>query len=278
MNFPRALQAARQASRPRRPFLGVASAFLVWGCSAVPAGPPPGPPEPSAYYVEVGDSIADADEIEALLAGYRAEMEEELAEVLGHATGPFVKADPEGALDNLVAEAVLHVARQEVDSAVHAALLNDGGLRVPLASGPLLMTHAFELLPFRNYLTLLTLSGAEMEQLADQIARSRGEPVAGWTMALDGEDAVDVRIGGEPVDPDAEYLLVTVDYLVDGGGTWSVLWGAGPGRRQNTEILIRDAFAAYLREVGEVSPDLFLDRRIRLAGAPAGTHPERPPR
>ncbi len=247
---------ATPAPRPRRlPWVSVGGACLAFGCSG---------------------HAGAASEIESLLAGYRAEMAAELAEVVGYATGPFAKADPEGALDNLVADAVLHAARQEVDDTVHAALLNDGGLRVPLlASGPLLMTHAFELLPFRNYLTVLTLSGEEMERLADEIAASRGEPVAGWTMMLDGDDAVDVRVGGEPVDPARDYKLVTVDYLVDGGGARSLLWDIDPSKRRDVGLLIRDAFVRYVSEMHEVSP--VLDGRIRFVEAPRGSR-SAPPR
>lgn len=199
-----------------------------------------------------------------MLKPYRSEIQKVLDEVVGTAAGPFEKADPEGTLDNLVADAVLCVARRMASDTVHAVLLNDGGLRVPLAAGPLRAVHAFELLPFRNYLTVLELTGDQMERLADEVAASRGEPVAGWTMALDGDDAVDVRVGGEAVQAGGRYRLATVDYLADGGGTWSVLWEAGGGEREDLDILVRDAFVRYVREQGEVVP--VLDGRIRRAG------------
>jgi len=215
--------------------------------------------------VEIVDSFPPSKEIEEILAPFRAGMEAELAEVVGQARGPFEKADPEGTLDNLVADAVLSVARQLADDAVHAVLLNDGGLRVPLAPGPLRVNHAFELLPFRNYVVVLTLAGDQMERLADEIAATGGEPVAGWTMALADGEAIDVRVGGEPVDPEAEYRLATIDYLADGGGAWSVLWEPKDDAREDLGILIRDALVCYLRQVGEVTPEL--DGRIRAAGA-----------
>ena len=83
-------------------------------------------------------------------------------------------------------------------------------------------------------------------------------------MELDSEDAVRVQVGGDPVDPDRVYRLATVDYLVNGGGTWSVLWEAEEGSREDLDILIRDVFVAYLQEVGTVTPTL--DGRIRPAG------------
>ncbi len=246
----------------------LAAALVIAGCSDAPREPSPGPAgfivrEAPVEFTEVGDSIVPAPDIEALIAPYRVQLEDQLAEVLGHATGRFVKDDPEGALDNLVADALLEVARELASDTVHAALINEGGLRVPIAAGPILMRHAYELLPFENYITVLTLTGAQMERLADEIAAANGEPIAGWTMELDGDDAVRVLVGGERIDPARTYRVATVDYLVNGGGTWTVLWEAGPGAREDLDILIRDAFVTYVRAHGTVSPRL--DGRIHAA-------------
>ena len=259
-------------SRIRQPYL-IAAALVLGGCADAvpPSADVPGSPgfsirEAPVRFTEVGDSVAPAAEIEAMIAPYRVQLEEQLAEVVGHAAGDFLKDDPEGGLDNLVADALLHVARRRARDTVHVALINQGGLRVPLAEGPIQMRHAYELLPFENFVTVLSLTGEQLERLADQIALAGGEPVAGWTMALDGDDAVEVRVGGEPVDQDRVYRLATVDYLVNGGGTWSVLWEVEPRSREDLDILIRDAFVAYLQEVGTVTPTL--DGRIRSVGDP----------
>ena len=249
-----------------RPML--AAAVLLGSCIVAERAPEPPPralpvsAAPVAFTV-VGDSIESAADIEALIAPYRARLGEQLAEVLAHAGGAFRKADPEGTLENLVADALLDVAQDLAGEPVHVALLNDGGLRVPIAEGPILMRHAYELLPFENYVTVLSLSGSQLERLADEIAESCGEPVAGWTMELNGDDAVNVRVGGQPIDPERTYRLATVDYLVNGGGTWTVLWEAGAQAREDLDVLIRDVFVAYLRERDTVSPAL--DGRVRPA-------------
>lgn len=251
-----------------RPALaGPAAALILAACTDAP------PPPPAAFtlhearvdFTQVGDGIEPAPDIEAMIAPYREQLEEQLAVVLGRAEGDFSKDDPEGTLDNLVAEALLHAARGHSGDTVHASLVNEGGLRVPLAAGPILMRHAYELLPFENFVVVLSLSGAQMERLADEIAVTTGEPIAGWTMQLNGDDAVGVRVGGEPIDPKSTYRLATVDYLVNGGGDWSVLWGVEAGAREDLDILIRTAFVEYLGEMGTVTP--VLDGRIRNAGS-----------
>ncbi|MYA63090.1 MAG: hypothetical protein F4139_14425 [Gemmatimonadetes bacterium] len=247
-----------------RPVLGApAAALILAACSDAPPRAPASftIQETHVDFTQVGDSIEPAPDIEAMIAPYREQLDEQLAVVLGHAEGPFSKDDPEGTLDNLVAEALLHAARSHSGDTVHASLVNEGGLRVPLAAGPILMRHAYELLPFENFVVVLSLSGAQMERLADEIAITTGEPIAGWTMELDGDDAVGVLVGGEPIDPEGTYRVATVDYLVNGGGEWSVLWEVEPGSREDLDILIRTAFVEYLREKSAVTPTL--DGRIR---------------
>ncbi len=246
------------------PAAGLVAALALGGCAGTAPGPTFTLREAPVDFTEIGDGLEPAPDIEAMIAPYRQQLEEELGEVLGHAAGDFFKDDPEGALDNLVADALLHGARALADDTVHVALLNEGGIRVPLAEGPILMRHAYELLPFENFVTVLSLSGEELERLADEIALTTGEPIAGWTMELDGDDAVNVRVGGDPVDPGRVYRLATVDYLVNGGGNWTVLWEAGADARQDVPVLVRDVFVDYVRERGTVSPTL--DGRIRRVG------------
>ncbi len=246
------------------PVVVFVAALVQAGCAGTAPGATFTLREAPVEFTEVGDGLEPAPDIEAMIAPYRQQLQEQLAEVLGHATGNFFKDDPEGTLDNLVADALLHGARALAGDTVHVALLNEGGIRVPVARGPILMRHAYELLPFENFVTVLSLSGEELERLADEIALTRGEPIAGWTMELDGDDAVNVRVGGDPVDPGRVYRLATVDYLVNGGGAWTVLWEAGANAREDLPVLIRDVFVDYVQERGTVTPEL--DGRIRRVG------------
>lgn len=218
----------------------------------------------SASYTVVSADVPPDSSIEAAIAPFRVQMQAELEEVLGQAASEFIKDDPEGALDNLVADAVLFGARRRSRDTVHAVLLNDGGLRVPVAAGAIRVRHAYELLPFENYVVVLELTGQQMARLADEVAATNGEPIAGWTLVLEGERAASALVGGRPIDPNATYRVATVDYLADGGGTWSVLWEVADDAREDLAVLIRDVFAEYVRERKVVRPNL--DGRVRRRG------------
>lgn len=218
----------------------------------------------TASFKEVNAEVPPDSSIEAAIAPFRSQMKAELEEVLGQAASAFFKDDPEGALDNLVADAVLFGARLRSRDTVHAVLLNDGGLRVPVSAGAIRVRHAYEVLPFENYVVVLELTGEQMARLADEVARSNGEPIAGWTLVLEGDRAASALVGGTPIDPNATYRVATVDYLADGGGSWSVLWEVAEDAREDLAVLIRDVFVEYVRERGIVRPNL--DGRVRRRG------------
>ncbi len=219
----------------------------------------------SATFTAVDDQTAGAADIEALIQPYRSELQEQMNEVLGLASGSFSKATPEGTLGNLAADALLYAARRHAADTVHMALINRGGLRIPLAPGPILTRHAYELLPFENQIIVLSLSGERIEELAEQLAATGGEPIAGWTIEFGDGGPTRVRVNGRSMEPTNTYRLATVDYLADGGGDWSVLWEADDRDREELGLLIRDAFALYLRDQGTVHPTL--EGRMRQVGA-----------
>ncbi len=212
----------------------------------------------------VQDDIAADSAIDALVAPFRAELVARTSAVIGNATGEFAKADPEGTLDNLVADAMLWSANAVHNEVIVVAMGNDGGLRAPINEGPITIAEIFELMPFENRVAVLQFSGFQIDSLSQQIARTGGEPVAGLTLTIAGSPAVarDIRIAGQPLDPNALYRVAVADYLANGGGFWPQLWT--PLDREDLDLLIRDGIERYIREMGTITPKL--DGRIRIEG------------
>lgn len=219
-------------------------------------------PEIRITHTVVADSIREDREIESLVAPFRNRMGDEIRQVIGEAAVPLAKAVPEGTLGNFATDAMLWAARRQLAEPVHMAMTNNGGLRVPIAPGPITVGQMFELMPFENMLSVLTLSGAQIQELADQLAAMRGEPIAGFSFRIgaegDGRVARDLLIDGAPVDPAAEYRLVTNDYLANGGDAPTPIHE--PLAREDLPILLRDALIAYVREMGVI--DVELEGRI----------------
>ena len=215
-------------------------------------------PEATIGYTVMADSIGDDPAMEALVAPFRERMGEEIRQVIGETAGPLAKAVPEGTLGNFATDAMLWAARQRMSEPVHMAMTNNGGLRIPIAPGPIRVGQMFELMPFENMLSVLTLTGAQVEELANQLATMRGEPIAGFTFRIErsgeGRVARDILVDGAPLDPTAEYRLVTNDYLANGGGDLTPLHN--PLAREDLPVLLRDAFIEYVIEMGVIRAEL----------------------
>ncbi len=258
--------------RPKALLPPALAALVALGCGGTaPPGPgaPPGPAgtggpegrtvrEAPVRFTVLADSIPDDPGVEALVAPFRSRMGEGVTEVIGEAAGAMTKAWPEGTLGNFAADAILHAARARVQGPVQMALANNGGLRVPVPQGPITVGKMFELMPFENMVSVVTLTGEQVEELARHIARRGGEPIAGFTLRIEVEGerrvAREVRIGGEAPDPRGLYRLATSDYIANGGDEFEVLTRAV--EREDLPLLVRDAFIAYVRERGRIEPRL----------------------
>lgn len=212
--------------------------------------------EAPAGFTVIGDSLDPDPAVEALIEPFRQRLTEATSEVIGNAEVLLQKGGLESGLGNMAADAMLIVARDRYDTSIDMALTNNGGLRVSIAPGPITVGEIFELMPFENMMTVLGLTGVQVDSLAQQIAAARGEPIAGFTFKINEEtgSAFDILVGDEPLQADKVYKLVTSDYLANGGGRFSAIWQ--PVNRKDLNMLLRDAYITYIRDTGTINPQV----------------------
>ena len=206
------------------------------------------------------DSTLVADSLlNAYISPYRSELYEEMDRVLVTATGDFTEGRPEGPLGNLIADILRRRAALLLNDWVDVGLMNGGGIRRPLYAGEVRVGDIYEMLPFENTLVILTMNGRQLQQLADEIAATGGEPISGMRMRMSGGKATDIIVGSRTVEPDSTYLVATNNYLADGGGRLSSLWK--PLERMNTGLSVREIVITYLNDRQLIRPKV--DYRIR---------------
>ena len=121
-------------------------------------------------------------------------------------------------------------------------LMNGGSIRADeiIAAGPLTKRDVLSILPFKNKVVKVELSGATLRQALEHgVARSAedAEPgrfpqVSGVRFTFDarrppGSRIVDLSINGQPLDEKKTYTLATSDYVaIDGGDGYAMLKGA----------------------------------------------------
>jgi len=176
---------------------------------------------------------------------YKQQLDAEMNRVIGHTdvTLTHPRSEPETLLGNFFAEALLTEGRR-VHSDVDFSFGTKGGLRIELQKGDITVGHLFELMPFENELVVLELSAAHVQQLAQFIASTNGQPIAGMCMQISNGQATDIRIGGEPLNLSRTYKLLTYDYIANGGDHVRGL--DDPVSRTDLGIKVREALMEYV--------------------------------
>ena len=206
---------------------------------------------------------AGAENIKAILDKYKPTIEQVKAPVIGTSQTELTSYLPESPLMNFAADAIFKIAQREQKTDL--ALTNKGGLRNTLPKGELTFGDIYNVFPFENRLTFLTLNGTQLMQLFGDIAKVGGEAISGarLTISADGK-LIDATVGGKAVNPEQNYRIATLDYLAEGNDKLYTL--AKGSDVQITDLALRDLIIQYIAELhskGE-SINATLDGRITI--------------
>lgn len=141
----------------------------------------------------------------------------------------------DGTLGNLVADSQLAYAKKR--GAADIALMNPGGIRADLTvdpGRPVTMSDLFAIQPFANELVVMSLSGAQLQELLlRQLPKGDAPPRMlqishslryQWTQDADGSSRLtEVKVDGQPLDLQRNYRVVVNNFMADGGDGLSVL-------------------------------------------------------
>lgn len=203
--------------------------------------------ESSLISIVVNDSVKEDASVKQLIQPYKEDLEKEMSEVLIISETIFEKAQPEGALGNLVADIVFEKGneRYRPDDFKYAdfCLLNNGGLRVSLPKGEIIKGKVFELMPFENEIVVVTLSGEKISELIQYIKEVGGQPVSGLQIKSMNQPNAQALIKGVPFDKNKNYKVITSDYLAAGGDKMEFFKNAI--KVESTGYKIRDAIIDY---------------------------------
>lgn len=218
--------------------------------------------------VRIDASVPEDPEIAAVVGEYAAQLDEALDEPVGETTTPLdatraTVRHSESNYGNLIADAM----RDATDADV--AIANGGGIRTDriYEAGTLTRRDVQSVLPFGNVIVSLRISGETLrgvlENAVSQVEEGAGRfpHVSGMTLHYDpsrppGERVLDVTVGGEPLDPQAEYTLAVNDYNAGGGDGFTMLRDAErvideSGGRDDASVVM-----TYIERNAPVSPEV----------------------
>ncbi|WP_170756357.1 bifunctional metallophosphatase/5'-nucleotidase [Ruegeria lacuscaerulensis] len=176
-------------------------------------------------------------------------------------------------MGNLVADAML---ARVADQGAQIAIANSGGLRASIDEGEVTMGEVLTVLPFQNTLSTFEISGQgvidALENGVSQVEEVKGRfpQMAGMTFTWDPSVApnegriTEVMVakdgGYVPIDPEATYLVVTNNYVRNGGDGYKMFEGDDKNAYDFGPDLA-DVTAEYLAENAPYTP--YVDGRIK---------------
>jgi len=213
---------------------------------------------------EINNSIVEDSAIIAMYTPYRKQLDATMNEVIGHAAIYLTKENaPETLMGNFFCDAMLAIGKQ-LDPEVQISFGTKGGIRTEIKKGDVTIGHVFEVMPFENQISILTLSGQQVQDLAEFIADKNGQPVAGIRLEINNGHAQNISIAGQPLDIHKTYKLVTYDYLANGGDNLNAL--LNPLKRVDTDAKVREGLMSYIKDLTKNNQEINtqLDGRVKV--------------
>ena len=186
---------------------------------------------------------------EEFIAPFKAEVDKQMSPVVGKAANYLYAQKPESPLSNSV--------------------YNIGGMRAALAVGDVTVGDVIDVAPFENNICFVTLTGAKVRELFEQIAKQGGQGVSRevrLVITADGK-LKSATVAGKEINDNAQYRIVTLDYVAQGNDHMEAFRSGtdiklSTAQENNVRFLIMDFFRAKMAQ-GE-SVEGKLDGRITI--------------
>lgn len=233
-------------------FISISAILILFSCS-----PHFAVKQINTQNIAVNQQTSHVDSLlQALVKPYRDSIQHDMSKVIAVSASPLIKDKPESKLTNLVSDIMLEYAaqyclKQNLAIKPNASYVNYGGLRASLPQGEITVGHIFELMPFENEVVLIQVSGGAMLKMADKIAARGGEGVSGLKLGIRNGKPSTLKIDGREVDAEANYWLVTNDYIANGGDQMSMLVNSAD--KIETKMKIRDLLISSLAQRYKIS-------------------------
>jgi 5'-nucleotidase len=201
--------------------------------------------------------------------------------------GDLCNKDPEvvahgGQIQQLVAQAFLEQGQRF--GGADFSLQNGGGVRIDIPAGNITVGNVYTLLPFKNLLVRVTMTGTQLkdtlEEGVDSMLGNNGGTgsgaypyTAGLRFQVDITQAKGSRISklqsyrnGAWVDFDTTktYKVVTNDFTAGGGDNYLTLKAIDKSLKENTYLDYADSFLRYVKAKGSLTKPLASEYSTQL--------------
>ena len=151
------------------------------------------------------------------LKPYKHQVDSVMGPIVGQSAKYMTAQRPEGTLSNLLAD-ILVWASKDYGEKPDFGIYNMGGVRADLPKGTVTYGDVLDVAPFENKISFITWKGDAVRELFAQIAATGGEGMSHAVRMVITKDGKleSATINGEPIDPQKDYRVTTIDYLLGG--------------------------------------------------------------
>lgn len=156
------------------------------------------------------------------LAPYKRVNDSVMGPIVGQVAHNMHAKRPESDLSNLLADILIWSAKDYDEQPVFA-VYNMGGIRADLTKGVVTYGDVLDVAPFENKICFTTLTGEKLMDVFREIASHGGDGVSKGVelvVKMDGKgekgELISAKLHGKEIDPQAEYRVATINYLLEG--------------------------------------------------------------
>jgi 2',3'-cyclic-nucleotide 2'-phosphodiesterase (5'-nucleotidase family) len=128
---------------------------------------------------------------------------------------------------------------------VHIGVLNYGGIRANIPAGNILLDDVESMLPFQNYLVYIEHKGSQIRKILEEMGPKRFQALGGVRIVVENKQIVSIELGGEPLDDDKVYGMVTITFLLNGGD--GLYLAENALSVQTLDVLVREPVLKYIK-------------------------------
>jgi 2',3'-cyclic-nucleotide 2'-phosphodiesterase (5'-nucleotidase family) len=170
--------------------------------------------------IGITDKNGEVAEIEKIIEPYREKIDNDLNTVLSNAPETIDKSGEwQTPMGNFLADITFEksnkVFQLREKKSIDICLLNHGGIRTIIPKGDVSARNAYEIMPFENSAVIVALKGEQILEIANYIiTEKKPHPLKGMTFTIDNnKQPKNILIGGNPLDMNKIYYVLTSDYL-----------------------------------------------------------------
>ncbi len=199
-------------------------------------------------------------QILSMLNTYRDSLNSVVGKRVATVMDTLTFGKPESSLGNLVSDALRFRAARETGRYINIGIIGEDSFRLFLMPGELTYGEVMEFMPYDNHLVVLTLTGAKIRELTNQVAAIGGAPVSGLRFRIDQGRAQGVLVNSQVLNPNQHYTVATSSWVANGGDKFPAIWEYSD-RLDLVNVDVRELYLNYFESRREISP--ILDGRIR---------------